>query len=87
MSDQRVVENPSSPEQEAVDFSSPKRPDSDHASAEPTSNAFADHFQTCKWPTRLLALVHPFTLDENLDENLELFFGLSVPFVDFRLGI
>jgi len=32
-------------------------------------------------------LVHPFTLDENLDENLELFFGLSVPFIDFRIGV
>jgi len=35
----------------------------------------------------LLALVHPFTLDENLDENLELFFGLSIPFADFRIGV
>ena len=32
-------------------------------------------------------MVHPFTLDENLDENLELFFGLSVPYIDFRLGV
>ena len=32
-------------------------------------------------------MVHPFTLDENLDENLELFFGLSIPFIDFRIGI
>jgi len=31
--------------------------------------------------------VHPFTLDENLDENLELFFGLSNPFADFRIGV
>ena len=31
--------------------------------------------------------MHPFTLDENLDENLELFFGLSIPFVDFRIGV
>jgi hypothetical protein len=35
----------------------------------------------------LLALVHPFSLDENLDENLELFFGLSNPYSDFRIGI
>ena len=32
-------------------------------------------------------MVHPFTLDENLDENLELFFGPSVPYVDFRIGV
>ena len=50
-------------------------------------NISADYFQNSKWPTRLLALVHPFTLDENLDENLELFFGLSIPFVDFRIGV
>jgi hypothetical protein len=31
--------------------------------------------------------VHPFTLDGNLDEMLELFFGLSIPFVDFRIGV
>jgi len=31
--------------------------------------------------------VHPFTLDGNLDENLELFFGLSIPYVDFRIGV
>lgn len=35
----------------------------------------------------MLSLVHPFTLDGNLDENLELFFGLSIPFVDFRIGV
>jgi hypothetical protein len=50
-------------------------------------NISADYLQNSKWPTRLLALVHPFTLDENLDENLELFFGLSVPFADFRIGV
>ena len=50
-------------------------------------NISADYLQNSKWPTRLLSLVHPFTLDENLDENLELFFGLSVPFLDFRIGV
>lgn len=35
----------------------------------------------------MLALVHPFLLDLNLDENLELFFGLSIPFLDFRMGV
>jgi len=32
-------------------------------------------------------LVHPFTLDEDLDESLGLLLGLSIPFVDFRIGI
>jgi hypothetical protein len=53
----------------------------------PMPNISADYLQNSKWPTRLMALVHPFSLDENLDENLELFFGLSVPFIDFRIGV
>ena len=32
-------------------------------------------------------MVHPFSLDDNLDENLELFFGLSIPFLDTKIGI
>ena len=32
-------------------------------------------------------MVHPFLLDMNLDENLELFFGLSIPFIDFKIGV
>ena len=47
----------------------------------------AAYFQNSRWPTRLLSLVHPFLLDLNLDENLELFFGLSIPFLDFRIGV
>lgn len=31
--------------------------------------------------------MHPFLLDPSLDENLELFFGLSIPYVDFRIGV
>lgn len=31
--------------------------------------------------------MHPFHLDPNLDANLELFFGLNVPFLDFRIGV
>jgi len=30
-----------------------------------------DSFANIKWPTRLLSLVHPFNLDEDVDENLE----------------
>ena len=59
-------------------------------SASTTSNRDsvpAEYFQTSKWPTRLLALVHPFSMDTNLDENLELFFGLSMPFLQTQLGI
>jgi len=40
-----------------------------------------------KWPTKLLSLLHPFGLDEYLDENLEAFFGLSLPLLDFRIGV
>jgi hypothetical protein len=40
-----------------------------------------------KWPTRILSLVHPFNLDETVDEMLEQTFGLSLPFLDFRLGV
>lgn len=50
-------------------------------------NVPAEYFQTSKWPTRLLALVHPFSMDTNLDENLELFFGLSMPFLQTQLGV
>ena len=40
-----------------------------------------------KWPCRLLSLIHPFNIDLNVDENLEKFFGLNLPFLDFRLGV
>jgi hypothetical protein len=40
-----------------------------------------------KWPTRLLSLMHPFNIDVNVDEALEKFFGLNLPFLDFKLGI
>ena len=50
-------------------------------------NASYHNFASLKWPTRFLSLVHPFNLDENIDENLEQFFGLCLPFLDFRLGI
>jgi hypothetical protein len=31
--------------------------------------------------------LHPFNLDDVLDENLEQFFNLSLPFLDFRVGV
>lgn len=40
-----------------------------------------------KWPTRLLSLIHPFNIDINVDETLEKFFGLNLPFLDFRMGV
>jgi hypothetical protein len=40
-----------------------------------------------KWPVRLLSLIHPFNIDVNVDEALEKFFGLNLPFLDFRLGV
>jgi len=45
------------------------------------------NFVGFKWPTRLLSLIHPFNMDENVDESLEMYFGLSLPFLDFRIGI
>jgi hypothetical protein len=46
-----------------------------------------DTLASCKWPTRLLSLVHPFNIDINVDEAMESFFGLNLPFLDFRLGV
>jgi hypothetical protein len=47
------------------------------------SESLANH----KWPVRLLSLIHPFNIDVNVDEALEKFFGLNLPFLDFRIGI
>ena len=46
-----------------------------------------DYLSSNKWPTKMLALLHPFGFDDILDENLEQFFGLTLPFLDFRPGI
>jgi hypothetical protein len=46
-----------------------------------------ENLSSMKWPTRILSLVHPFNLDETVDEMLEQTFGLSLPFLDFRLGV
>ena len=32
-------------------------------------------------------MVHPFNLDEGIDESLETFFGLNLPLLDFRIGL
>lgn len=40
-----------------------------------------------KWPTRLLSLLHPFNVEINLDDSLDKFMGLNLPFLDFRIGI
>jgi len=32
-------------------------------------------------------LIHPFNIDIGVDETLEKFFGLNLPFLDFRLGV
>lgn len=46
-----------------------------------------DNLQKIQWPTRLLSLIHPFNIDEQVDIILEEFFGLNLPFLDFRIGI
>ena len=35
----------------------------------------------------MISLMHPFGLDDMLDENIEQFFGISLPFLDFRIGV
>jgi len=40
-----------------------------------------------RWPSKILGLVHPFNLHEGMDESLEEFFNLNMPFLDFRIGI
>ena len=40
-----------------------------------------------KWPAKVLSFLHPFNLDDVLDESLENYFNLRFPFLDFRLGI
>ena len=40
-----------------------------------------------KWPTKLLSLLHPFNIEANLDDALERFMGLNIPFLDFRVGL
>ena len=40
-----------------------------------------------KWPTKLLSLMHPFNVDPDLDENLEHYFNLNIPLLDFRVGV
>jgi hypothetical protein len=61
--------------------------DNDIADAPKPPDISAAYFQNSRWPTRLLSLVHPFLLDPNLDENLEMFFGLNVPFLDLCIGV
>jgi hypothetical protein len=38
-------------------------------------------------PMKLLGLIHPFSLNEQLDEKLEQVCNLSWPLLDFRIGI
>ena len=43
--------------------------------------------QANKWPAKLLSLVHPFELNDQLDECLEGLFNFNLPFLDFRIGV
>lgn len=40
-----------------------------------------------KWPTRVLSLIHPFNVEVSLDDAIEKFLGLNLPFLDFRVGV
>lgn len=53
----------------------------------PMHKVESDTLFNYKWPTRLLSLIHPFNIDIGVDETLEKFFGLNLPFLDFRLGV
>lgn len=40
-----------------------------------------------RWPSKILSLVHPFDLHPGMDESLEEFFNLNMPFLDFYIGV
>lgn len=40
-----------------------------------------------KWPTRILSVIHPFNVEIHLDDELDRFMGLNLPFLDFRVGV
>jgi hypothetical protein len=40
-----------------------------------------------RWPVKMLSLVHPFNLHDGMDETVEEFYNLNMPFLDFRIGI
>ena len=46
-----------------------------------------EHLSNNKWPAKVLSFLHPFNLDVVLDESLEQFFNLNLPFLDFRVGV
>lgn len=39
------------------------------------------------WPAKIFSLFHPFNLSEELDEELEKYFGISMPFLNFKIGV
>lgn len=53
----------------------------------PNHKVGLEALSNCKWPTRLLSLIHPFNIDVNVDDAMERFFGLNLPFLDFRIGV
>ena len=53
---------------------------------QPDANQFIG-MDKYRWPAKILSLVHPFNLHDGMDESLEEFFNLNMPFLDFRIGI
>ena len=49
-------------------------------------NSDASYF-AAKWPAQMFSLFHPFNLSEQLDSSLKEYFDLSLPFLNFKLGI
>jgi hypothetical protein len=54
---------------------------------DPSQSSMPDALLSSKWPTRLLSLLHPFNVEVGLDDALEAFLGLNLPFLDFRVGV
>jgi hypothetical protein len=48
----------------------------------PIQNAFPS-----VWPAKMLGLVQPFNFNETLDYYMEKYFNLTLPFLNFKIGL
>ena len=39
------------------------------------------------WPAKIISLVHPFNLSDDLDISLEKYFEVHMPFLNFKIGL
>jgi len=42
---------------------------------------------TSKWPSAVFSLFHPFNMSDTIDLNLKEYFDISMPFLNFKLGV